>query len=154
MSLKRLGIIRPVADVDTLLTDVIIPYFASVIITNLNPTETANLTISIRPDNTNDEEDFAYVIYNFPLAPFNSLETNRFALNANDSVYVKSSINNVSFFAEGIPQLNRTNSYISGSNSEYPNNPLVGDQFYNTTLDRLDVYTSTGWKALLWEDES
>jgi hypothetical protein len=154
MSLKRLGIIRPVADTDTLLTDVIVPHFASVIITNLNSTETANLTISIRPDNTNDEEDFAYVIYNFPLAPFNSLETNRFALNANDSVYVKSSINNVSFFAEGIPQLNRTNSYISGSNSEYPNNPLVGDQFYNTTLDRLDAYTSTGWKTLLWGDES
>jgi hypothetical protein len=154
MSLKRLGIIRPVADVDTLLTDVIVPHFASVIITNLNPTETANLTISIRPNNTSDEEDFAYVIYSFPLAPFNSLETNRFALNANDSVYVKSTINNVSFFAEGIIQINRTNSYITGGNDDYPSNPLIGDQFYNTFTNSLDVYTNTGWKTLLWGDES
>jgi hypothetical protein len=152
MSLKRLGVVRTVADQDTLLTDVIIPYFTSVIITNLSETETANLTISIRPDNTNDEEDFAYILYNFPLAPFNTLETNRFALNANDSLYVRSTINNVSFFAEGIPQLSRTNSYSSGSNSEYPSNPLVGDQFYNTTADRLDVYTSTGWKTLAWNE--
>jgi hypothetical protein len=154
MSLKRLGIIRPVADVDTLLTDVIVPHFASVIITNLNPTETASLTISIRPDNTSDEEDFAYVIYNFPLAPFNSLETNRFALNGNDSVYVKSTISNVSFFAEGIIQINRTNSYITGGNDDYPANPLIGDQFYNTLTSSLDVYTNTGWRTLLWGDES
>jgi hypothetical protein len=154
MSLKRLGIVRPVADVNTLLADVIVPHFASVIITNLNPTETANLTISIRPNNTNNEQNFAYVIYNFPLAPFNSLETNRFALNANDSVYVKSTINNVSFFAEGIIQINRTNSYTTGATDEYPTNPLIGDQFYNTSTDNLDVYTSTGWKTLLWGDES
>jgi hypothetical protein len=151
MSLKRLGILRPVADINTLLTDVIIPHFASVIITNLSQTETANITISIRPNNTSNEQNFAYVLYNFPLAPFNSLETNRFALNANDSVYVKSTINNVSFLAEGIPQLNRTNEYTSGTNSEYPTNPLVGDQFYNITLDELNVYTSTGWKSLAWD---
>jgi hypothetical protein len=137
------------------LTDVIIPYFTSVIATNLSETETANLTISIRPDNTSDEEEFAYVVYNFPLEPFNTLETNRFALNANDSLYVRSSIGNVSFIAEGISQQNTTNTYISGSALDYPSNPILGDQFFNTTTDTLDVYTSTGWKSLAWEwDES
>ena len=153
--MKRLGVERVVADTDTLLTDVIIPYFTSVIATNLSETETANLTISIRPDNTSDEEEFAYVVYNFPLEPFNTLETNRFALNANDSLYVKSSIGNVSFIAEGISQQNTTNTYISGSALDYPSNPILGDQFFNTTTDTLDVYTSTGWKSLAWEwDES
>jgi hypothetical protein len=155
MTMKRLGVERVVANTDTLLTDVIIPYFTSVIATNLSETETANLTISIRPDNTSDEEEFAYVVYNFPLEPFNTLETNRFALNANDSLYVKSSIGNVSFIAEGISQQNTTNTYISGSALDYPSNPILGDQFFNTTTDTLDVYTSTGWKSLAWEwDES
>ena len=153
--MKRLGVERVVANTDTLLTDVIIPYFTSVIATNLSETETANLTISIRPDNTSDEEEFAYVVYNFPLEPFNTLETNRFALNANDSLYVRSSIGNVSFIAEGISQQNTTNTYISGSALDYPSNPILGDQFFNTTTDTLDVYTSTGWKSLAWEwDES
>jgi hypothetical protein len=153
--MKRLGVERVVADTDTLLTDVVIPYFTSVIATNLSETETANLTISIRPDNTSDEEEFAYVVYNFPLEPFNTLETNRFALNANDSLYVRSSIDNVSFIAEGVSQQNTTNTYISGSALDYPSNPIVGDQFFNTTTDTLDVYTSTGWKSLAWEwDES
>lgn len=151
MSLKRLGVARPVANTDTLLTDVLIPYFTSVIITNLSETETANLTISVRPDNTADEDEFAYVIYNFPLVPFNTLETNRFALNANDSVYVKSSIDDVSFVAEGIPQPDARSIYTVGTYLQYPTKPLIGDQFYNTTLDSLDVYTSTGWKTLAWE---
>jgi len=155
MSLKRLGIARTVADTDTLLTDVLISHFASVIITNLSETETASLTISIRPDNTDDEDEFAYILYNFPLAPFNTLETNRFALNANDSVYVRSSINDVSFVAEGIPQLDFSNRYTVGNVLEYPTKPLIGDQFYNTTANELDVYTSTGWRTLAWdEDES
>jgi hypothetical protein len=150
MTMKRLGVERVVANTDTLLTDVIIPYFTSVIATNLSETETANLTISIRPGNTDDEEDFAYIVYNFPLAPFNTLETNRFALNADDSLYVRSTIDNVSFIAEGISQQNTTNSYTTGSALDYPGNPILGDQFFNTTIDRLDVYTSTGWKALAW----
>ena len=156
MTMKRLGVERVVANTDTLLTDVIIPYFTSVIATNLSETETANLTISIRPNNTSDEEEFAYIVYNFPLKPFNTLETNRFALNADDSLYVRSTVSNISFIAEGIAQENRTNSYISGSALNYPVNPILGDQFYNTTVDRLDVYTSTGWKSLAWvsEDES
>lgn len=151
--MKRLGVVRVVADTDTLLTDVIIPYFSSVIITNLSESETANLTISIRPENTTDEEEFAYVLYNFPLEPFNTLETHRFALNANDSVYVKSSIGNVSFVAEGVAQENTANSYTSGTYLQYPTNPLIGDQFYNKTVDTLDVYTSVGWKSLAWEVE-
>jgi hypothetical protein len=155
MSLKRLGVARTLANTDTLLTDVLISHFASVIITNLSETETASLTISIRPDNTDDEDEFAYILYNFPLAPFNTLETNRFALNANDSVYVRSSINDVSFVAEGIPQLDFSNRYTVGNVLEYPTKPLIGDQFYNTTANRLDVYTSTGWRTLAWDgDES
>ena len=155
MSLKRLGVARTIANIDTLLTDVLISHFASVIITNLSETETANLTISVRPDDTEDEDEFAYILYNFPLAPFNTLETNRFALNANDSVYVKSSINDVSFVAEGIPQTDFSNRYTVGGVLEYPTKPLIGDQFYNTTENVLDVYTSTGWRTLAWDgDES
>lgn len=151
MSLKRLGVVRAVADTNLLLTDVLIPHFTSVIATNLSETQTANLTISIRPDNTSIESEFAYVTYNFPLKPFNTLETNRFALNANDSLYVKSSIDDVSFVAEGIPQADLSLRYSVGNSFQYPTKPAIGDQFFNTTTDELNVYTSTGWKVVMWD---
>lgn len=150
MSLKRLGIERAVADTDILLTDVNIPYFTSVIATNLSEVQTANITISIRPNNTTEESEFAYVTYNFPVKPFNSLETHRFAMNANDSLYVKSSIDELSFVAEGIPQPEITLRYTTGDNSQYPMNPSLGDQYFNTVTNELNIYTSTGWEILAY----
>lgn len=156
MSLKRLGIARGIANTEVLLTDVNIPYFTSVIAANLSEEQTANVTVTIRPNNTNDEEEFAYVTYNFPIKPFNTLETNRFALNANDSLYVKSSIDGVSFVAEGIPQPDLIFRYSVGNSVQFPVSPVVGDQYFNTTTNELNVYTTTGWRVLAWaeEDES
>lgn len=151
MSLKRLGIVRPTANTDVLLTDVNMQYFASVIITNLTETQTANLTIYVKPSGAVEEIQCAYVMFNFPLKPFNTVETNRFALNAHDEVWVKSSIEDVSFVAEGIPQPSIAVRYSTGPSASFPTNPVIGDQFFNTTANELNVFTSTGWKVLDWK---
>jgi hypothetical protein len=151
MSVKRLGIVRPQANVDELLTDVIINFFSSVIITNLSETETANLTIYVKPQGSVEEAEWVYIIYNFPLDPFNSLETQRFALNPQDEVWVRSSIENVSFLAEGIPQRDISVRYTTGTFAEKSLNPVAGDLHFATDEDKVYVNTSTGWKALAFE---
>jgi hypothetical protein len=150
MSIKRLGVARPQANEDTLLSDVNMPYFASVIATNLSQTETANLTIYAKqPDDT--ELQNAYIVYNFPLKPFNTLETNRFALNTGDELWVNTSIEDVSFFAEGIPQPIVQLRYTNGTIAQRPPNPIPGDLFFDTTGKTFNMYAGEeeGWQGIL-----
>lgn len=149
MSIKRLGVARPQANEDTLLSDVNMPYFASVIATNLSETETANLTIYAKqPDGT--ELQNAYIVFNFPLKPFNTLETNRFALNTADEIWVNTSIEDVSFFAEGIPQPIVELRYTNGIASQRPPNPTAGDLFFDTISGTFNIYAGEeGWQGIL-----
>jgi hypothetical protein len=145
MSVKRLGIVRPTAEIPSLLTDVGSNYFVSVIITNLNQIKEANLTVYVKPFEVTDPDEYSYVIYNFPLARANSLETNRFALNPLDEVWVESSIDDVSFMAMGIPQSVIAVRYSVGPTENRPTTPQPGDQYYNTTSNTLELYKPTGW---------
>lgn len=148
MSLKRLGIAQPIPHTPTKLTDVNTNYFASVIITNVNETETANLTIYVKPHGVTASSEFAYVLYNFPLERANSLETNRFAMNPLDELWVESSIEFVSFVCEGLPQSIVNVRYTVGPTLNLPTSPLAGDQHYNTDTNQLLVYKPTGWKTV------
>jgi hypothetical protein len=149
MSIKRLGVARPQANEATLLSDVNMPYFASVIATNLSETETANITIYAKQPSGTELQN-AYIVFNFPLKPFNTLETNRFALNTLDEIWIKTSIEDVSFFAEGIPQPIVELRYTNGNSSQRPQNPAAGDLFFDSTAGTFNMYTGeTGWQGIL-----
>ena len=150
MSLRRLGSSRATAGVAAKIADVGSPHLASVIVTNLNNL-TTSVTAYVAPDGSTDIDDFIYVLYNFPVEPGNSLESHRFAMNAGDEVWVESNIDNVSFLCEGIPQTGVNLLYSSGITADFPLSPLIGDLFFDTTVQKLYVHTSTGWKALTYE---
>jgi hypothetical protein len=145
MSLKRIGVVMPVEDTPTLLGDVNTYYLASVIATNVNPTQTANITIYVKPDGETDPDKYAYMSYLFPLEKQNSFETIRFAMNPLDEVWVESTINEVSFIASGIPQAVINVRYTVGPTENKPTAPQPGDQYYDTTLNTLQLYKPTGW---------
>ena len=138
----------PAEDTPSLLGDVNTYYLASVIVTNVNPTETANITIYVKPDGETDPDNYAYVTYLFPLERQNSFETLRFAMNPLDEIWVESSIDSVSFVASGIPQSVINVRYTVGATADKPANPNPGDQYYDTTLNVLQLYKPTGWVTI------
>jgi hypothetical protein len=145
MSLRRLGVSNPVKNTPTLLADVNTQYFSSVIVTNLNPVQTANITIYVKPRDATSPEDYAYMAYLFPLSKQNSFETIRFAMNPLDEIWVESSIDDMSFMAMGIPQSVISVRYSVGPTENRPTTPQPGDQYYNTTSNTLELYKPTGW---------
>jgi hypothetical protein len=145
MSLRRLGIAKPPEDTPVLLADVNTQYFSSVVVTNLNPTQTANVTIYVKPNEETDPNKWAYLSYLFPLSRQNSFETIRFAMNPLDEIWVESSINDVSFIAMGIPQGIIAVRYSVGPTANRPTAPQPGDQYYDTTQNLLQIYKPTGW---------
>jgi hypothetical protein len=145
MSLKRLGVVNPIKNTPTLLADVNTQYFSSVIVTNLNPVQTANITIYVKPNGETNPDNYAYMTYLFPLSKQNSFETIRFAMNPLDEIWVESSIDDLSFMAMGIPQSIISVRYSVGELANRPTTPQPGDQYYNTTSNVLELYKSTGW---------
>jgi hypothetical protein len=148
MSLKRIGVSMPAENTLTLLGDVNSYYLASVIVTNVNPTETANITIYVKPDGETDPDNYAYITYLFPLERQNSFETIRFAMNPLDEIWVESTIDSVSFVAAGIPQAVINVRYTVGPTANKPTVPNAGDQYYDTTLNILQLYKPTGWVTI------
>jgi hypothetical protein len=145
MSLKRLGVVNPIKNTPTLLADVNTQYFSSVIVTNLNPIQTGNITIYVKPNDEEDPDNYAYLSYLFPLSKQNSFETIRFAMNPLDEIWVESSIDEMSFMAIGIPQSVISVRYSVGEIGNRPTTPQPGDQYYNTTSNVLQLYKPTGW---------
>jgi hypothetical protein len=150
MSVKRLGIVKPLAETPSFLADVGSNYFASVIITNLNEIKEANLTVYVKPFEVTNPDEYSYVIYNFPLERANSLETNRFALNPLDEIWVESSIDDVSFVCVGIPQPIAGVRYTNGT--QLPSSPTPGDLFYNSNTGTFNIFSSAnggGWQGFI-----
>lgn len=150
MSVQRLGVVRPLADTPSLLADSNSNYFVSVIITNLNQLKEANLTVYVKPFEVTNPDEYSYVIYNFPLRRANSLETNRFALNPLDEVWVESSIDDVSFVCVGIPQPIAGLRYTNGTTNNFPANPTPGDLFFDSEAGTFNIYSGIdGWQGIL-----
>lgn len=148
MSLKRIGVVMPTEEVVTLLGDVNTYYLASVVVTNTNPTETANITIYVKPNGETDPENYAYLTHLFPLSRQNTFETIRFAMNPLDEIWVESTISQVSFVAEGIPQATIAVRYSVGPTENKPTSPQPGDQYYDSTQNRLELYKPSGWVVI------
>lgn len=148
MSLKRIGVVMPPEDTPILLGDVNTYYLASVIVTNVNPTQTANITIYVKPNGETNPDSYAYITHLFPLERQNSFESLRFAMNPLDEIWVESTIESVSFVASGIPQSIINVRYSVGPTENKPSTPNPGDQYYDTTLNTLELYKPTGWVTI------
>jgi hypothetical protein len=170
MPITRLGIANPVANIDTVLATFSQPHLVSVIASSKSATATplTKVTIWVVPANAAIAAQYAYIGFNINLSVGQSFETFRFAVNAGDTLYVKSTVSTVSFSCSGIIQADSglpenisqtfSNKTILGEdNTIYldkgttagrPTGIAVGYVRFNTETDNLEVYTSTGWQIV------
>jgi hypothetical protein len=170
MAILRLGVATPTAGVDTQLTAVSNSHLASVTIANTltSATPVCKVDIYVKPQGAVTSSEYAYIVSNLIIGVGQSFETFRFALNASDTIYVKSSVSNTSFSAFGLLQSedvgpsnlpavfsnktitgNANTLYLEkGSTSARPVGVAVGYLRYNTDFNALEILTASGWKTV------
>lgn len=170
MAITRLGASRPAANTASLISTFAASHLISVVCANLSPSSTPALRISIYvvPQGVAAESGYAYICSNLLVSPGSSFETFRFAVNVNDTLYVRATTANASFSVFGILQdlvagqgdvaqvlTNKTingvdnNLYVDiGTTQQRRQDVAVGYLRYNTEYDKLEIKTSTGWKTV------
>lgn len=170
MPIIRLGVATPTANANTQLTAVSSAHLVSVIAANKSAqaTPVCKVDIWVQPYGAATAAEYAYIASNLTIGVGQSFETFRFALNAQDSIYVKSTIADTSFSAYGMQQSddfnpgdiplvfrNKTIRGINnviypevGSTSNRPVGVEIGYTRFNTDFDTLEVLTATGWKRV------
>jgi hypothetical protein len=170
MAIIRLGVATPSANTATQLTAVSNSYLSSVIITNTSTSATpvCKVDVYVVPNGAVTASDYAYIVSNLIIGVGQSFETFRFALNATDTLYVKSSVAGTSFSAQGLLQSedvgpgdlplvfknktltgNNNTIYLEkGTTASRPINATVGYVRYNTDSNALEVLTPSGWKTV------
>jgi len=170
MAILRLGVATPTANVATQLTAVSNSHLASVVIANTltQATPVCKVDIYVVPQGAASSSEYAYIASNLIIGVGQSFETFRFALNASDTIYVKSSVSGTSFSAFGLLQSedvgpanlpavfsNKTitgNANVlyleKGSTASRPVGVTVGYLRYNTDFNALEVLTASGWKTV------
>lgn len=167
MPITRLGVDRPAANTTAVLRTFTAPHLISVIATNLS-LQTAvecRVDIWVQPTGAVGETQYSYIAKNLLIGVGQSFETFRFAINAQDSIYVKSTNGEVSFTLVGIEQEDSPgaetsaqefqNKVIRGQlNTLYLDKGLTAERRvdaeegyvrYNTELQLLEVKTLGGW---------
>lgn len=170
MPITRLGISNPAANIDTPLATFSQPHLVSVIAASKSATATplTKVTIWVQPANAAVAAQYAYIAFNVNIGVGQSFETFRFAVNAGDTLYVKSTVSTVSFSCIGIVQSDAglpenisqsfTNKTILGEyNTIYldkgntagrPADVAAGYVRYNTETDTLEVKTPAEWQEV------
>lgn len=178
MAIIRLGVVNPSANSATIAATVSNSHLVSVIIanksTNASPVMKAN--VYVVPQGATGVSQYAYVCANLIVGSGQSFETFRFALNANDALYVSTNTDDASFSVYGLLQSEdvgpgdafqtfrnktiRGNANVlyvdKGTTAQRDNTTEVGYIRYNTDLDSgsgaLEVKTVTGWKTVGWAE--
>lgn len=167
MAISRLGVARPNANEPTLVTTFASSHLISVICANLAPTATPAMKIAVYvvPSGVVQESGYAYICSNLTVPLGSSFETFRFAVNAGDALYVRSTVANSAFSIYGILQddvvgqgdliqtfTNKTirgvenTVYVDiGTTAQRRENAQVGYLRYNTEYDKLEIKTPSGW---------
>lgn len=123
----RLGIANTAANTDTNIFTATDPYLVSVIATNKSTTTAATLRVWVKPSGATQESEYAFIIYDLPIEASNSYETFRFAVNAGDEVYVRSSTANISWQSYGLVQLDvKLGAGVVSWSPTAPTNPVNG----------------------------
>lgn len=173
MPITRLGIANPAANTDTPLATFAAAHLVSVVVANkaINATPLTKVTIWVVPSNAVLQSQYAYICFNLDIPVGSSFETFRFGVVAGDSVYVRSTTSLTSFSINGVEQEDSaqpenlaqvfTNKVIrgvdntlyldQGTTSQRNSTADVGYVRFNTETDKLEVKTSTGWRALGWD---
>jgi hypothetical protein len=170
MPIIRLGVATPAANTPTQLASVLNSHFVSVVVANTTSQATplCKVDIWVQPQGSSTASEYAYIASNLTIGVGQSFETFRFALNAQDSIYVKSTIAGTSFSAQGLLQsddfspgdlplvfrnktirgINNTLYVDKGTTATRDAGAEVGYIRFNTDFDALEVKTSSGWKTI------
>lgn len=174
MPITRLGIVNPAANTDSALVNFTGAHLISVVAANKASVATpvTKVTIWVVPANAAIAAQYAYVCSNLIIAVGQSFETFRFAVNAGDTLYVRSSTNTTSFSCSGIAQEDDilppnlvqtfTNKVIrgvdntvyldSGTTAERRVSAETGYVRFNTETQVLEVKTESGWERVGSDD--
>jgi len=101
MAERRLGISNPAANTDVSVYTANAYYLASVIITNKSNTE-QSARAWVVPAGSTSPNEHGYILYEVSVPAGNSIESHRFAINTNDSIWVRGSSSDMSFSVNGI----------------------------------------------------
>jgi hypothetical protein len=170
MPIIRLGVLTPAANTGQQLISVANAHLASVVVANTSSQATplCKVDIWVQPQGTSQVSEYAYIAANLTLGVGQSFETFRFALNAQDAVYVKSTVPGTSFSAYGLLQsddigpgdfplvfrnktlrgVNNTLYVDKGTTAARDANAEVGYIRFNTETDAVEVKTAAGWKTI------
>jgi hypothetical protein len=169
MAIVRLGAFTPAANVSYVLYNVTTSYLTSVIASNTltSSTTATKVDIWVVPQGVSQASGYAYITSNLEVGLGQSFETFKFAVNAGDTVVVKSTTAGTSFVIQGMSQddqysinnvpITFTNKIIRGNdNTIYPeigntsSRPAAATEGYwryNTDLKYIEFKTDTGWAA-------
>jgi len=103
--LKRLKIDNPAAETPTLSFIGTGFYIMSVIASNVDANSETLIDVWIAPNDSSTESEWGYIVKNLQIDPGDSFETFRFAIVADDYLYVQSNNGNASFITAGINQV-------------------------------------------------
>ena len=168
MPIQRLGLATPATNTDANLVVFQNPHLVSVVVTNKAVTAipVAKANIFVIPANATVDSQYSYIAFGVTLSVGQSFETFRFAVNAGDTLVVRSTNGEMSFSCFGILQddavqpsdlvqqfTNKTIRGIyntlyldSGLTSERRSDAEIGYVRYNTEFDTLEQKTSDGWE--------
>ena len=170
MPIIRLGVSTPSANANQQLISVASAHLVSVVVANTSAQATPQCKVDIwvQPQGASQASEYAYIDSNLTIGVGQSFETFRFALNAQDAVYVKSTIAGTSFSAYGLLQaddfsagdfpitfrnkiikgINNTLYVDKGTTAGRGSSVETGYIRFNTETDALEVKTAAGWKTI------
>ena len=170
MPIIRLGVLTPAANANQQLVSVASSHLVSVVVANTSAqaTPVCKVDIWVQPQGAGQASQYAYIASNLTIGVGQSFETFRFALNAQDAIYVKSTIAGTSFSAYGLLQaddvgpgdfpvvfrnktirgINNTLYVDKGTTAGRGSSVETGYIRFNTETDSLEVKTAAGWKTI------
>ena len=168
MPITRLGLANPAANTLTTLVTASRGYVAAVIIANKNNQTVLSSVYVVPTGGTYTDATSATIVKDLEIGAGQSFETFRFAVNAQDSIYVKSTIAGTSFSVYGILQaddvgpgdfptvfrnktirgINNTLYVDKGTTAGRGSTAETGYIRFNTETDALEVKTAAGWKTI------
>jgi hypothetical protein len=170
MPIIRLGVVTPAVNTGQQLVSVASSHLVSVVVANTSfqATPQCKVDIWVRPQGATQENEYAYIAANLTIGVGQSFETFRFALNAQDTIFIKSTVAGTSFSAYGLLQaddvgpgdfptvfrnktirgINNTLYVDKGTTAGRDSNVETGYIRFNTETDALEVKTAAGWKTI------
>ena len=143
MAITRLAQSNPAANTDTLIHTSTRNAVVSIIATNTS-SSAAQVSMWTVPSGAGSA-NYVYHAYNSQLPGNNSLETFRFAIEDEDTLYVRSSTAFVSFSLNGIYESNGTSNITVASLSASPTSSVIGDVWVNTTENVVYFWDGSTW---------